>query len=127
MGSRAYRSMFKGVDPHDLLTWLLLPQWSNKNGEDWVDFWDSAENTGSSKFIYPQALFVPSPFYLQRGVGGGGALLGLGRGWQRRDGQKPGRKAKPGGAEPQVPGNSFSQQVMETGTFLGRKWHYQVC
>lgn len=71
MGSRAYRSLFKGVDPHDLLTWLLLPQWSNKNGEDWVDFGGSAENTGSSKFIYPQALFVPSPFYLQQGVGGG--------------------------------------------------------
>lgn len=80
MGSRAYRSMFKGVDPHDLLTWLLLPQWSNKNGEDWVDFGGSAENTGSSKFIYPQALFVPSPFYLQRGVGGAEHSLGWGGG-----------------------------------------------
>lgn len=36
-----------------------------KTGEDWIDFWDSAENAGSSKFIYLQALFVSSPFYLQ--------------------------------------------------------------
>lgn len=34
------------------------------------------------------------------------------RGGRGGDWQKPGREAKPGCAEPQVPGGSFSQQVM---------------
>lgn len=47
--------------------------------------------------------------------------MGWEGGGRGADGQKPGREAKPGHAEPQVSGSSFSQQVIETGTFLGRK------